>query len=145
MKSKKLIQRFLVAIIITLSLDVPGYAIANNDKGFPLGYSSHILIKQKIQNGDTELKEELNHLIMDSDSILSMTPLSVMNDDNAPSGFDPHNYVSYAPYWWANPLLLAQAYYKYQSKKYLDALILAESRNPEQHSFQYKLIIPDNK
>ena len=89
---------FSTALVIICSS-----AYGNHDRGFPMGCSAPEAIKQKIIKGDTTLNNELLCLIQEAELLLHMTPPSVTHDKTAPDDFDPHDYVSYAPYWWPNP------------------------------------------
>jgi hypothetical protein len=89
--------------IILLILFISTIAVAEDSERFPLGYSSHALIKEKIKNGDTVLQNDLIQLIRDADIILKITPPSVLDDMSGPNDGNPNDYVSYAPYWWPNP------------------------------------------
>jgi hypothetical protein len=42
-------------------------------------------------------------LLKDADRALATKPTSVMDKAEVPPGIDPHDYVSYAPYFWPNP------------------------------------------
>lgn len=90
---------------ILLFLILMGMASVHAEGGdlFPLGYSSHALIKQRIRDGDRVLQNEVKNLVSDADKILLLRPPSVMDDSTTTDGRDPHDYVSYAPYWWPDP------------------------------------------
>ena len=88
---------------ILLLLIISTTAVAGESERFPLGYSSHFLIKQKIISGNETLQNDLIQLVADANKILELHPPSVMDNMSAPDGVDPHDYVSYAPYWWPDP------------------------------------------
>lgn len=60
-------------------------------------------IKKQVDDGDLVLKEEIKKLTIDADRALKISPPSVMDRKELIGGLDPHDYVSYAPYWWPNP------------------------------------------
>ncbi len=70
---------------------------------FPLGLVPPEPIKLRLQAGDAALVEDLHDLLRNAERTLALEPLSVRNDPTSPPGTDPHDYVSYAPYWWPNP------------------------------------------
>lgn len=78
-------------------------AVGDHIDRFPLGFSSFSLIKQKIKDGDKTLLKDLEKWTADADRILKIAPPSVMDNTSAPDGVGPHDYISYAPYWWPNP------------------------------------------
>jgi hypothetical protein len=59
--------------------------------------------KQQYQNKDTAMVAQVNNLVTHADSLLSAGPYSVTYHKTklAPSN-DKHDYVSQAPYWWAD-------------------------------------------
>jgi len=59
--------------------------------------------KQQYQNKDTATLAQVNALIANADSLLNTGPYSVTFNKTklAPSG-NKHDYVSQAPYWWAD-------------------------------------------
>ena len=57
----------------------------------------------ELQHEDSGLQPNLDALLQAAERALQQEPLSVVNKQElAPSG-DPHDYLSYAPYWWPNP------------------------------------------
>lgn len=58
--------------------------------------------KAQIAAGDAALQPAYNALIASANSDLSLAPLSVTDKPN-PKGISPHDYVSYARYYWPNP------------------------------------------
>lgn len=76
---------------------------ANFHQLLPIGYGAQVGIKQKLLNGDSILRKDLEFLLADANEMLEMKLLSVMDNSSSPKGVNPHSYVSYAPYWWPNP------------------------------------------
>src|SRR4051812_28551220 len=60
--------------------------------------------KKQYQAGDTAISNQIKSLLADADKELTQGPYSVTFHKTriAPSG-NPHDYVSQAPYWWADP------------------------------------------
>lgn len=51
----------------------------------------------------SELRSVRSRLIADAELALQQKPLSVLDKKKGLDGVDPHDYVSYAPYFWPNP------------------------------------------
>jgi hypothetical protein len=60
-------------------------------------------VKARLAAGDKALRPALDRLIEDADEALRQRPLSVLDKKKSVAGADPHDYVSYAPYFWPNP------------------------------------------
>jgi hypothetical protein len=59
--------------------------------------------RQRLRDGDAALAPALQRLERDARKSMELGPFSVMRKDRtAPSG-DKHDYMSQAPYWWADP------------------------------------------
>ncbi|NCD71211.1 alginate lyase family protein [Mucilaginibacter agri] len=92
------------AFVLSLVFDYTGFAQSK------VGNFSFILLDGKVlnevdgkyQKGDTTLKA-VNDLIKDADSLMKVGPYSVTFEKTklAPSN-NKHDYVSQAPYWWAD-------------------------------------------
>jgi hypothetical protein len=59
--------------------------------------------KQRFAAHDPALQPAFDALLKDADRALNTKPASVMEKAEFPPGIDPHDYVSYAPYFWPNP------------------------------------------
>jgi hypothetical protein len=80
-------------------------AQTKNTAGFLLQNEQQLSILKKQYNaGDTTITREVNILLADADKALIVGPYSVTLHKTklAPSG-NPHDYISQAPYWWADP------------------------------------------
>lgn len=86
-------------------LTFAGKLNANNDLALPTGYGFDELnrIKAKLLSGDEKLTEQLALMLQMADSLIEIKPPSVIDDAYSPANINPHDYVSYAPYWWPNP------------------------------------------
>lgn len=61
------------------------------------------IAKQKIRAGDKEYSAALGKLKRDADKALQAENYSVVNKQGTPPSGDKHDYMSQAPYFWANP------------------------------------------
>ncbi|SEP39610.1 alginate lyase family protein [Mucilaginibacter sp. OK283] len=101
---KKLFSvRYLVVVLIMAGVN----ASAQNKKvsGFLLQNVQQLsVLKKQYQAGDTAISNQIKSLLADADKELAAGPYSVTFHKTrvAPSG-NPHDYVSQAPYWWADP------------------------------------------
>lgn len=59
--------------------------------------------KRKIGDGDKEFAAALDKLKRDADKALRAENYSVVNKQGTPPSGDKHDYMSQAPYFWANP------------------------------------------
>jgi len=58
--------------------------------------------KARLAAGDASLRPALDRLRADADNALKLTPPSVMDKKRVPPSGDKHDYVSQAPYFWAD-------------------------------------------
>ncbi|GMU22543.1 MAG: hypothetical protein AMXMBFR13_26280 [Phycisphaerae bacterium] len=59
-------------------------------------------VRQRIKEGDPELRPALEALLERADQALGQTPLSVMDKQTVPPSGDKHDYMSQGTYWWPN-------------------------------------------
>jgi hypothetical protein len=59
--------------------------------------------RQRIHNGDKSLTQALAKLERDARKALTVMPFSVVHKQQTPPGGDKHDYMSQAPYFWADP------------------------------------------
>jgi hypothetical protein len=93
----------LCAVLMFTSINA--FAQTKNTNGFLLQNEQQLLILKKQYNaGDPAITAEVNSLLADADKALSAGPYSVTLHKTrvAPSG-NMHDYMSQAPYWWADP------------------------------------------
>jgi len=77
----------------------------NGSHGFLLQNEQQLsALKTQYKAGDAAITASINTLIADADKALTAGPFSVTlhKTKMAPSG-NPHDYMSQAPYWWADP------------------------------------------
>jgi len=103
MLKKMLFRQCLVVVLLATGVN----AFAQNKKngGFLLQNEQQLsILKKQYQAGDTAIGNGINLLLMDADKELAAGPYSVTLHKTrvAPSG-NPHDYLSQAPYWWADP------------------------------------------
>lgn len=101
---KKTRRRFCVYIIFLMTISVNTIA-QNNTNGLLLQNERQLVaLKKQYQEGKAAVIKNVDSLLVDADRALSVGPYSVTLHKTkiAPSG-DPHDYVSQAPYWWADP------------------------------------------
>lgn len=60
-------------------------------------------LKASLAAGDPSLKSALKSLVRDADKALKVPPPTVMDKAKAPSSGDKHDYMTTAPYFWADP------------------------------------------
>jgi hypothetical protein len=60
-------------------------------------------LKVRLAAGAGPLRPALERLIADADKALRQRPLSVLDRKKSVAGADPHDYVSFAPYFWPDP------------------------------------------
>src|SRR5215472_9694899 len=58
--------------------------------------------KAKLAAGDNSLKPALDRLLRDANRALEIKPPSVMDKRRVPPSGDKHDYMSQAPYFWAD-------------------------------------------
>ena len=103
MLKKLLFRQCLVVVLFASGVN----AFAQNKKtgDFLLQDEQQLsILKKQYQAGDTAISNRVNVLLMDADKELAAGPYSVTLHKTrvAPSG-NPHDYLSQAPYWWADP------------------------------------------
>jgi hypothetical protein len=59
--------------------------------------------KAKVTAGIPTLQPALDRLIGEADAALKQHPFSVLDRKKSVAGADPHDYVSFAPYYWPDP------------------------------------------
>jgi hypothetical protein len=99
--SKNLFKRLLLISLIVIGVKL--YAQTND--GFLLQNGNKLLdIKKQYQSGNAAIVNDVNKLLTDADKALNSGPYAVTlrKTKTAPTG-DIHDYVSQAPYWWADP------------------------------------------
>src|SRR4029453_4611949 len=60
-------------------------------------------VAARARSGDPSLKAAVVDLEREAAKALTMTPVSVMDKGIVPPSGDKHDYMSQAPYWWADP------------------------------------------
>lgn len=102
LKKIPLRQCLVAGLIIT---GVNAFAQSKKTGGFLLQNEQQLsILKKRYQAGDTAINREVNALLADAGKELAGGPYSVTLHKTrlAPSG-NPHDYLSQAPYWWADP------------------------------------------
>ena len=71
----------------------------------PFGYRPGALerARARLQAGDAALGAALTRWVAEADAALRMEPASVVDKPDPAASGDPHDYLSYAPYYWPNP------------------------------------------
>ncbi len=60
-------------------------------------------LKASVATGDPSLKSALKNLVNKADKAMKVPPPTVMDKAKAPSSGDKHDYMTTAPYFWADP------------------------------------------
>lgn len=69
-----------------------------------ISHSSNIFATDVYQHFHNKNPDEIAGVPMSQiDAMLNDPLYTVINKDSRPANVDPHNYVSYASYWWPNP------------------------------------------
>jgi hypothetical protein len=76
---------------------------ANTPRVFLLDAKQLQATRRRIQDGDKTLEPALSKLERDAQKALTAGPFSVVTKDVTPPGGDKHDYMSQAPYFWADP------------------------------------------
>lgn len=101
----KLISFRKFAYVVLIVTNLNAVAQVKSTRGFLLQNEEELsLVKKQYAGGDSKIGKDIDALLADADRALSLAPLSVTFHKTkiAPSG-NPHDYVSQAPYWWADP------------------------------------------
>ena len=92
---KRILTLALSVLLIQLQAQTPGPLLSD-----PARLQE---IKQKIQQQDKVALATLTQLQKKADSLLDMKPVSVMEKKMIPVSGNKHDYMSQAPYFWADP------------------------------------------
>jgi hypothetical protein len=102
MLNKQTFMPYLYVILIVAGLNA---SAQTKNTGFILQNEQQLsALKKQYNSGDAMVTKEVNLLLANADKALTAGPYSVTLHKTkvAPSG-NPHDYVSQAPYWWADP------------------------------------------
>ncbi|MDB5117207.1 MAG: hypothetical protein JWQ79_2699 [Mucilaginibacter sp.] len=102
MLNKQTFTPYLYVILIVAGLNA---SAQTKNTGFILQNEQQLsALKKQYNSGDVVVTKEVNLLLANADKALTAGPYSVTLHKTkvAPSG-NPHDYVSQAPYWWADP------------------------------------------
>lgn len=103
MLKKSIFTRCLLVVLFATSFSAFSQT---KDADNLLLYNAQYLssIKKQYNTGDATTTAQINLLIADADKALTTGPFSVTlkKTKTAPNG-NPHDYMSQAPYWWADP------------------------------------------
>jgi Alginate lyase len=94
-------MRVLLVLIYCLTFSLVGFA--QNSVPQTLVLDGEILLKNR-SLATSEKKSALDELVKDAEKIVKAGKVySVMNKVQIPPSGDKHDYMSQAPYWWADP------------------------------------------
>ena len=92
----------LLAVIVVVVIESRSMAA-----GLPhlliLDANGLILTKERLQNRDPALDPAFTKLKAETERALNVKPPSVTEKNLSPPTGDKHDYMSIAPYWWAEP------------------------------------------
>jgi hypothetical protein len=93
------------AAISSFAAHEPSHAKAtiNSPRVFLLDAKRLEATKQRIRNGDPKLAPAITKLDRDAQKVLTAGPFSVTSKEVTPPSGDKHDYMSQAPYFWADP------------------------------------------
>ncbi|MCB1217310.1 alginate lyase family protein [bacterium] len=89
-----------------ICLCLPGLMLLCSPAAAELYYYSDFLLEMRgrdCRSEDGALYPALQNLLARAEQELQQEPLSVVNKEQLPASGDPHDYLSYAPYWWPDP------------------------------------------
>ena len=103
--NEKLMTKTLAAILLLLlaSSYIPGQTTDHAPRVFLLNARKLAETKQRIHDGDKTFDAALWKLEDDARKALSQEPTSVVSKATTPPSGDKHDYMSQAPYFWADP------------------------------------------
>ncbi len=78
-------------------------APSNAPRVFLLNAKNLQTTKQRLHEGDRSLALALAQLEREAQKALTIAPFSVVNKEQTPPSGDKHDYMSQAPYFWADP------------------------------------------
>ena len=93
-------------LLLTICMAISSFAHAetiNPPRVFLLDAKKLEATKQQIRNGDPKLAAALAKLERDAQKALTSGPFSVTSKEVTPPSGDKHDYMSQAPYFWADP------------------------------------------
>lgn len=101
---KKTVYRQYLHIIILMAISISTVAQTNTNNFLLQNEEKLAGLKKQYKEGDAAVTKDINALVAEADKTLTEGPYSVTfhKAKIAPSG-NPHDYVSQAPYWWADP------------------------------------------
>lgn len=92
----------LLTLFILNSINAQG--LSNPIEPIKMDLKTLIVTKNKIAVKDASILNNYNALIKKANTILKVTPKSVMDKTDIPPSGSKHDYVSLAPYWWPDTL-----------------------------------------
>lgn len=92
-----------ILVLFTLLLLVGALRAQTRPQVFLLSSSGLAEIKRRIQAGDKDLVPAVSRLLSDADKALAGGTFSIVNKTVTPPSGDKHDYMSQAPYFWADP------------------------------------------
>lgn len=68
-----------------------------------LSYPQLLVARQQLAEKDSATLAAVAHLNKKAQQLLDIKPFAIVNKKVLPASRDPHDYFSFAPYWWPNP------------------------------------------
>src|SRR5438045_1310979 len=89
-------KNIITFIILLISIG----AVAQNPKVFIMDGGRLLQLKNKVQQKDKLILQQVDELKKEADAFLKMKPVSVMDKAFIPVSRSKHDYMSQAPYFW---------------------------------------------
>ncbi len=95
-------------LVVLVFAAAPVETVCGNEPPLPRVFcmSPQALAKAKagVMAGDETLRPAMDRLRKNAAAALKAGPFSVIDNDMAPPSGDKHDYISFGPYWWPDPL-----------------------------------------
>src|SRR5262245_16806844 len=92
------------ALLISIHSGCVSAASAESPWVFILNGNQLTQIKARVAAHEAELLPAFNRLEREAERALTAGPFSVTHKELKPPSGDKHDYLSFAPYWWPNPI-----------------------------------------
>lgn len=68
-----------------------------------LSYPHLVAVREQLAAKNTAISDAVAQLDMQAKKLLDIKPFTIVNKKVLPASGNPHDYFSFAPYWWPNP------------------------------------------
>ncbi len=101
-----LLKRSLISLLILVSACTFAQDPKNNSTpNLLLGQGDQLIrVKAGLEAGVPHFVTALNDIVQNADTALEQAAVNVVDEGALPPSGDPHDYYSYSPYWWPDPV-----------------------------------------